>query len=590
MKSKYFLLLFSIFVFVSCNDDFLERYPQDQLSNETYWNTENDLRMFMNTIYTDVNDAPWEYGFCKGNGGDNPFTSYYASEVHLDMWSDNMAPTNSWVTGIFASIRSCKFIVKTNPRNFGWYWNILRDINFFLENYNKADVSEGIKNQYAGEAKMFRAWFYWDKVKRFGDVPWINKVLNIDSPELYAARDPRATVMDSVLSDINFAIKWMPETWTSAESPGRLNKWAALALKSRICLYEGTYRKYRALEGWETWLQNAADAAKIIIEGGNYSLYTTGNPTMDYRTLFIQSDLTGNPEIIYWKKYEAPINAHHITGFIVNWDGGFTKDLVEDYLCTDGNPILLSPLYQGDDDIEQEFINRDPRMRQSVLHPDDAAIYKYNGDDKLTYPRLVGMTGGAISSGGYHTLKYYNYDNYGYGIDPLAGIIFRFGEVLLNYAEAKAELGSISQGDLDISVNLLRDRVAMPHLTMNPPMDPKYAELGLSSLIVEVRRERRIELLMEGFRYDDLMRWKLGENLAKRPLGIRWETVNAEEERYQGNAVKRYTDPNTGKSYIDIYQGTPYDNIVWDEKYYLWPIPLNSLAQNPNLEPQNPGW
>ena len=587
MKSKYILFLFSVIAFVSCNDEFLERFPQDQLSNETYWNTENDLRLFMNTVYTGVKKAPWEYGFFQGHTG--AFTSYYASETHLDAWSDNMAPTNSWGLRIPGPIRTCQMVVGTGARTFGWYWNILRDINFFIENYNKAELSEGIKNQYAGEARMFRAWFYWDKVKKFGDVPWINKVVNIDSPELTAARDPRTLVMDSVLADINYAVKWMPEIWVPSESPGRLNKWAALALKSRICLYEGTYRKYRGQDGWQTWLQAAADAAKQIMDGGKYYLFTTGNPTMDYWTLFSRSDLTGNPEIIYWKKYQSPINAHHVTGYIISWDGGYTKDVAEDYLCTDGKPVSLSPLYQGDNIVEQEFVNRDARMRQTILHPEDSGPFKYRGDDKLSYPRLVGMTGGALSSGGYHTIKFCNSDNYGYGIDPLAGIIFRYGEVLLNYAEAKVELGSISQGDLDMSVNLLRDRINMPHLTMNPPMDPKYANEGLSSLLVEVRRERRIELLQEGFRYDDLMRWKKGEYLAKKPLGIRWEESNAAEPRYEGNTVKRYTDPTTGKSYIDIYQGTPYENITWNDKFYLWPIPLNSIAQNPNLA-QNPGW
>lgn len=589
MKTLYIISLFLIIALISCNDDFLERYPQDSLSNETYWNTENDLKLFINNIYADVIANAHYYGFYNGNGNWNPYPCFYASEVALDMWSDNMAPDKTYVQNIFTDIRTCKNVVRTSPRVFGWYWNILRNINFFLTNYYKATVSEGIKNKYAGEAKLFRAWFYWDKVKRFGDVPWINKVVNIDSPELTAAKDPRAVVMDSVLADINFAINWMPEDWTPKENPGRLNRWAALALKSRICLYEGTYRKYRGISDWETWLQHAADAAEEIINNANYSLFTTGEPTEDYWTLFTRSDLTGNPEIIHWKKYEPPINGHYVTGYTISWFGGFTKDLIDDYLCTDGLPIGMSPVYMGDDIIEDVFINRDPRMRQSVLHPDDPAKYLYNKDDQLSYPRLKGMTGGKPSVGGYHILKYYNRDHHSYGEDPMAGIIFRYGEVLLNYAEAKAELGTITQGDLDITINLLRDRVAMPHLNMSPPMDPKYSILGISSLIIEIRRERRIELLLEGYRYDDLIRWKLGENLAKRPLGMRWEDDNAAEERYKGNTVNRYTDPVTGKSYIDIYQGTAFDNIVWDDKYYLWPLPLNSLAQNPNLV-QNPGW
>jgi hypothetical protein len=170
-------------------------------------------------------------------------------------------------------------------------------------------------------------------------------------------------------------------------------------------------------------------------------------------------------------------------------------------------------------------------------------------------------------------------------------ITLRFGEALLNYAEAVAELGAVTQTDLDRSINKLRDRVAMPHLTLNPPMDPRYANDGVSSLIVEIRRERRIELFMEGFRYDDLRRWKQGKKLEIRSMGVRWDAYY--KSKYDPNnrcTSKTSPDPATGIPYIDVYKNSDWDNPVFDEsKHYLWPIPLSAISQNPNLG-QNPGW
>jgi hypothetical protein len=147
----------------------------------------------------------------------------------------------------------------------------------------------------------------------------------------------------------------------------------------------------------------------------------------------------------------------------------------------------------------------------------------------------------------------------------------------------------VSQADLDLSINKLRDRVAMPHLDMaNVPVDPRYASDGVSPLINEIRRERRVELFMEGFRYNDLRRWKQGKKLEIPTMGMRWD--DAAKARYPGAVVKSAVDPVSGKTYIDVYQGTDWANPVFDEsKHYLWPIPLNVLAQNPNIG-QNPGW
>jgi hypothetical protein len=160
--------------------------------------------------------------------------------------------------------------------------------------------------------------------------------------------------------------------------------------------------------------------------------------------------------------------------------------------------------------------------------------------------------------------------------------------VLLIYAEAKAELGEATQADLDRSINLLRDRVGMPHLDVNPPMDPRYANDGISPLLVEIRRERRVELFQEGFRYDDIRRWKQGKKLEKPDMGIRW-TPEA-QARYAGAIIQTSVDPDNGHTYIDVYKNTDWADPVFDEsKNYFWPIPLNVISQNPNIT-QNPGY
>jgi hypothetical protein len=201
------------------------------------------------------------------------------------------------------------------------------------------------------------------------------------------------------------------------------------------------------------------------------------------------------------------------------------------------------------------------------------------------------MPGGYTTATGYHIVKHYNAaDMIGkaYNTAETPGIVLRYGEVLLNYAEAKAELGEITQADLDMTINLLRDRVAMPHMDLNPPMDPRYADEGISSLLVEIRRERRIELFLEGFRYNDLKRWKQGKKLEIPDMGIRW-TPEA-EARYAGAAIQTSLDPVSGNTYIDVYKGSDWEGPVFDEsKHYLWPLPLDDLAQNPQLE-QNPGY
>ncbi|MEX2232485.1 MAG: RagB/SusD family nutrient uptake outer membrane protein, partial [Cyclobacteriaceae bacterium] len=522
---KISLAVVATILSVSCNDDFLQREPLDQVNNSTFWETENHLRVYNNTFY---HLARIESATPIIMGHDQGFESQSRGPWYLDGMSDNTA-TRAARADIFQRIRAGKYVTPNNPDLFGYKgWNFLRAINVGLENYHLAQVSEVVRNQYIGEARFLRGWFYADKVSKYGDVQWVEKGLTTEDEDiLYGTRDDRELVMDKVLEDLNFATANLPNDWKDGSAPGRLNRWAALAVKSRVCLFEGTWRKYHGGSNPDAWLQEAADAALEVMQDGPYSIYNTGNPSTDYNAIHRMTDLSGNPEVMYWRRYQLGIFTNHVQSYHKDYIGGATKDMVESYLSDDGLPITLSPSYLGDEVYEDIWVDRDPRLRQSILHPDDQAIYRYgNHDFALTrYPQLSGSaTPGVESATGYHIIKVYEnnaaYATYNTSTTP--AIVLRLGEVLLNYAEAVAELGTITQADLDMSINLLRDRVGMPHLDLNPTMDPRHAGEGISSLLVEIRRERRVELFMEGFRYDDLRRWKQGKKLEKKSYGVRW--------------------------------------------------------------------
>lgn len=583
------LILFSSLLF-SCTD-FLDRTPLDEISNQTFWNTEEDMKVYNNKLYTSAANSCQTTGIMVGFGEG----AYNSSYLFFDCMGNDIASTLSgdeFFTEVRAGIRP----IPEGNEFYGYQgWNFLREVNFGLQNFNRTSVAQDVKNKYIAEARLFRGWFYAVKVQRYGDVQWINKPLDTNSEELFGKRNLRVEVMDSVINDLNFATDNLPENWGDGGAPGRLNKWCALLIKSRLCLFEGTYRKYHNLPDYERWIKIAKEAALEIINNGPYKIYKTDNPidNEDYAWLQRQVDLSGNCEVMYWQRFKDGILNNNTIRYFVQ-DKGATRDFIESYLCTDGLPITQSPLYKGDGQIEDVFENRDPRLRQSILHPADKAKRKFFLDDKLTYPRLKGMAGGKISPTGYHIIKPYNYDNEagnGFKQSEQSAVVLRFAEVLLNYAEASAELGELTQKDLDITINQLRDRVNMPHMELGKlPIDPEAAKEGVSALIYEIRRERRVELFCEGFRYNDLMRWKLGRKLAEPSLGILWD--NKAKTRYVGAKLVETTVDATrgGKEYVNAFKGTQWENAVFNEdKDYLWPIPLSIIAENPNVG-QNPEW
>lgn len=643
----------------SCNDSFLDRNPTNDMNGDVFWKNIEHLEAYTNGIYNEAGDNG-TYKFLLGFTGD-AWSSNTKSVITREAMSDNYASLDAnqtWASTVAAGIEN----VPNGNTNYGcWSWTLLRRINVFLENYQRASGVEAIKNRYAGEALFFRAWFYLDMVQNYGDVPLILKVLDTNSDELYGERTDRKVVMDQVLKDINLACDYLPVSWGSGKS-NRITKGAALALKSRICLYEGTYRKYHNLGDYEKFLQECVNAGKELMNEGKeeavfkYSIYNTGKPEYDYSntdvwpdyaTLFMSDDLESNPEVILYRKYAPDLLMHRQCGYIVNKRAGGTKDFVEDFLYkVDENTALPvgSPQLAGiydDRTPEQEFANRDPRLSQTFIAPCQVSlnatdeeknalktaakkIFQDSPAGSLSFPRLGDMATWPNPTG-YQLIKYYSrvQDKLGYGKETFDYPLFRYAEVLLNQAEALAELNQINQTVLDKTINVLRDRVNMPHLNINPPMDPKYADLGISSLLVEIRRERRVELSFEMFRYQDLMRWAQGEKLAERVLGMRFEDEDYDnKDRYgkfdptdkeedttkkrvirgvyrPGEVVLNDEGKNTvtnvvrtfeknGKHYIDVYANTNWaaERRSFDPDVdYLRPIPQSALSNNPNLRP-----
>lgn len=571
---KRILLIIIITGLISACEEVLDKTPLDQITEKTYWTTTSDLELYVNRFYTNLRGMPYYY--------------------NLDNNSDNLQPLapNDALNG-----------TRSIPASGGgWSWTNIRKINYFLENSDK--VTEGIQadiNQFKGEGYFFRAFFYYDMVKRFGDVPWYDKVLNIDSEELYASREARNVVIDHIIDDLNLAISLLKNK--SQVSSNRINRESALIMKSRVCLYEGTWEKYHASSVFgvqgsngQQYLQESIEAAEILINEGNLSLYSTNDPENDYFDLFNKDDLMGIDEAVLIESVEPSLELGTWTWTYLNGTRGagtgITKSMIESYLTTEGLPISLSNMYLGDSSLTQVVENRDPRLLQSIWIP---GMVQINSNPPVIFnepPLQKGASDGSTT--GYMVRKGSTTDpdqNTGSSTDrygKVDGMVFRYAELLLNYAEAKAELGTLSQEDLDNSINLIRARVGMPALNIDVGFnDPNWDFPNLSPIINEIRRERRVELAFEGFRHDDLMRWAATNLIkGKRLKGARFiqgVSFPGIEEQISDILV----DENR---YIDRYKNSLPNGFNFNEsRDYLYPIPTNELTLNSNLE-QNPGW
>lgn len=589
----YTIIIFSFagLHFTGCTkDEFTTRLPLDRISDANFWNSENDLRLYNNTLYSAYIRG---FAFEWADGTLQPWGVNDVKLVYGEVITDNFAPLS------FSTVAANTYAVPASSGSGGWDFSNIRKLNIFLDNYNKAKVSDDVKKLYLAEVYFFKSWDYFEKVKLFGDVPWLNTELNVTSPELQAGRTPRAEVMDSVMDMLNKAIEWLPAK--GGEQSGRINKNVALHLKARIGLHEGTFRKYHSIADGEKFLRYAADACeKLMTEG--YSIYKYPSVGDPYNQMFGQYSYAGNPEIILWRQYAADLQlgsafSRYFTQGLRHQFGA-TRNLVDEYLCTDGLPISVSPLFDGDNRgyITKEFANRDPRLAQTIAQYGTYQLASSDimGSTNAPKPNIPGLSGNKCPTG-YRLAKWFfnEPDDWARITNGMQGApVFRYAETLLIYAEAKAELGECDQTVLDQTINTIRDRVSMPHLELsNIPQDPeldaaytKYCDYTPTPLLREIRRERRIEMAAEDVRWDDLMRWKAGKFLNIPVLGMKF--VQAEYPNVTPGAGIFLND----EGYIEPYQKTlPARNREFNDRQYYFPIPLEDLVLNKNLV-QNSGW
>lgn len=506
-------------------------------------------------------------------------------------------------------------------------WSDLFQINYFLTHMTDARpyVSESRYNHYEGVGRMWRAWFYWDKVKMFGDVPYYDTVVQPDDEEaMYKGRDPRRFVMGKVLEDLNFAVD---NCLTDSEfmNNGYVNRYVALALKARICLYEGTWGKYHGESGWEDWLRECISACEQIMSSGAYSLLT-GNPESDYSKVFKSEDAQYK-EVIFANIFSDSFQRYHNASQY--WYPGnagsrtsASRKFIYMFLNRDGSRFTDKSEYWKTQ-FKDEFTGRDYRLEQIIVGPSyrkkltDGSI---TTDWKMLLPNLTTQLT-------YYRIHKWSMDDQSLENNAISTNdlpIFRYGEILLDYAEAKAELGEMGTAEWNRSIALLRSRsgvAATPPATADPYLVKYYGNSVTDKWILEVRRERTIELFVEnGSRWDDLMRWKQGNLLSYDPNdaygGPRmWKM-------YEGIYVPSLGVPfdmnGDGKNDLCVYSGSKPAEVagvtylqlpssgeirlngnnciefgiqsIWEDYKYLHPIPLTALNVNPNLRPQNPGW
>ena len=583
-------------VLASCKKNFLDRFPQTAVPPDLFFKSEQDLALYINGLLV----LPSRYEAYIG-----------------DQNTDDKATTGPQeINGMMTTTPSAQTIIA------GWSysdWKRLRDINYFLENYDKAAEQQAVKDHYAGLARFYRAMFYMNKVKRYSDVPWYSKTLNPTDAELNKGRDSRAIVVDSIMADLAFA---SAHVRARGDVPaGTPYDMVVKLVQARIALHEGTFRRYHPelnLQGTAAdFLTIAADVANEIISSNQFSL------AADYASLFNSADLSGNPEVLLARIYDNDLGlGFGSTNEFFDYEMSPSKDLVQTYLMADGSRYTDQAGYQTFQFVK-EFQNRDPRLSKTLVPPG------YVMADQAPRPYVQTLN---PKFSGYHQLKGYINSTDNKTINDVDLPAYRYAEALLIYAEAKAELGELTQGDLDKTINLLRTRagittpldLADANGNPDPVLAVKYPGVTGTNkgVILEIRRERRVEFAAEGYRFDDLMRWHAGKELEKIQEGLYFPGLGNFDLTGDGVTDITLIDKNTPipdippnnslgvpiKYYqagtiddgvsVFLKNGTAGGPIVTDDevrtfaepKFYYRPVPATEITLNPNLAPQLFGW
>lgn len=526
--------------FSSCSD-FLDRYPLEELSDESFWKTEKDAEMAVSNLYNVL--PTWD--------------------VDEAINSDDAVHGIKWAAG-----NQSKGVY--DPSDYGWSgeYGYIRQANLVLEKIQEMDLSEDAYKKLEGQARFFRAYTYFTLIRSFGAVPYIDKPLELTDVE-NITRTPKDEVYAKVMEDFDIAIADLPVQWDEANS-GRITKGAAMAMKARAALY------------YNNW-QTAMDEAKKVMDLGQYELYDKDN-TGRYKELFWEV-ADGCDEFILSVQFNAPTRTHYLIGWecfpTLGWGGlNPTQSLVDAFEDINGAPIANSTIY----DSTNPFANRDPRLEVNVLHDGETM---YGVTIKVAPLSSSGNTGigqhGDATATGYYQQKWLDPS-----IDPQSTgwdmgkdwVVIRYAEVLLTYAEAKNELFPLDPSAFD-AVNQVRRRVGMPDLQNTDPTKPTYCGTQ-DDLRKRIWNEWRVEFALEGGKRQwDIRRWGIAKDVLNAPFeGLRYTLVD------DPNAPKG----DNGKKCI-LYVGEPLKltGSHYEDHNYLLPIPQTEIDLNPKLE-QNPGY
>ncbi|MWB95443.1 RagB/SusD family nutrient uptake outer membrane protein [Flavobacterium sp. GA093] len=556
---------------VSCSD-FLDTPPEDVFSDENFWTSENNVKTFSWLNYNTFNG----YGNNTGITAD-----FYFHASATGLIDDNLA-MNTFIN----------FPTTANATNANWneYYTLIRRCNLMLERVPNTPMDQVKKNHYIGVAKFFRAHTYFRLAQQFGNVPYTDMYLAQSDINVYKPALERAEVINNVIKDLEEAI---PMLLNIDDSNVTVNKYTAYALLSRVCLSEGTYRKYNLSQNGDTYLQKAKEASLAVMNNNSFKL------NADWKSLYNSVELLGNTEVILTKRYIRGVLGNSVQSYTntSTTQNGLTKFAAESYVTTNGLPIKQAgnDQYLGDNNIANTFANRDPRFAKAF----STAEYAYS--DKPTGNGLSSITG--------YVIQLYNNPNTTGtevttgGQNQIDAPIFTLSEVYLNYAEACAELGTVTNADLNLSINKVRTRAGIATLTtdgtnatvggvqINDPQRTSALELisgVVNPIIWEIRRERRIEFMSwTTMRKEDLMRWKKGDYLDTNAnpdvaLGAKITDLIGSGSKTKVNA----------EGYVIPY-ATGVSRVFVSPKNYFSAIPTNDIslyaAEGIELK-QNPGW
>ena len=564
---KYTLKAILILILGCLTHSCLDLDPKDQIADGNYWNSVTDYKLFANQFYSWTRD----------------FSNSVYDAPHSDKRSDLIVDKGG--TNVYSNGTNS---IPASDNNYTDNYNRIRRANILLQKAETYDNPTDIA-QYVGEAKFFRAYCYFELLQLYGDAIITKTPLDVTDPELKASRNDRSEVADLIIQDLKDAAGLLSAT--SAVESGRVGSEGAWAFLSRVALYEGTWQKFRGntVRGKEL-LDIAANAAKEVINSKKFSLYAPvilGDSAQKY--MFILEDVKSNPaglqkssntEYIFSRRHDEtlnPINKNITKECLANAQM-ISHKFAALYLCQDGLPIDKSPnMFMGYDKIESEYLNRDNRMIYTLCKPGTRywgnkfgrTSWQWDEVDLKTSKLYDPASGTCYGNQKWSAERVVPDTQEGYDF-PL----IRYAEVLLNYAEAVYERDDkIENEDLNISLNQVRQRVngSMPALTK------EFAQTHGLDMRTEIRRERTVELFNEGFRIDDLKRWKTAENeMPQAMLGIKWKGT-------------QYESWNTPFSLNDDGCIVVETGRQWADKNYLYPLPSDQLQLNPNLG-QNPGW